>query len=137
MPPACKSAQACCLKPPSHTDLMCGRCLPMQGGAHHKHARVREVAVHISNYTIRREDQGAVVVGGSIEMGDLTGWLHPLSLTDISLFAKLTLSCSSSSACMAAFVSVTTLLADWTGNTYCPRDLNSPARYAWLMGQWL
>lgn len=42
------------------------------GGAHHKHARVREVAVHISNYTMRREDRGAVVVGGSIEMGDLT-----------------------------------------------------------------
>ncbi|DBA75927.1 TPA: hypothetical protein ACH3X2_008986 [Trebouxia sp. C0005] len=42
------------------------------GGAHHKHARVREVAIHISNYTMRREDRGSVVVGGSIEMGDLT-----------------------------------------------------------------
>ena len=97
---------------PSHTHLMCGLCLPMQGGAHHKHARVREVAVHISNYTMRREDRGAVVVGGSIEMGDLTGWLHHPSLADVSLYTKLTRSCSSSSACMAAFVPVTAVSAE-------------------------
>lgn len=42
------------------------------GGAHHKHARPREVAIHISDITLRKEDRGAVVVGGSIEMGDLT-----------------------------------------------------------------
>ena len=45
----------------------------MQGGAHDKHARVREVAIHISNHTVRKEDHGMVVVGGSLEMGDLTG----------------------------------------------------------------
>jgi len=66
----------------------------MQGGAHHKHARVREVAIHISNYTMRREDRGSVVVGGSIEMGDLTGWLHPPSLTESKEKKRLRLSAS-------------------------------------------
>lgn len=47
----------------------------MQAGAHQKHARVREVAIHISNYTMRKEDRGVVVVGGSVETGDLTGQL--------------------------------------------------------------
>lgn len=117
MPPACKSAKLAVSGP---THLMCGLCLPMQGGAFHKHARVREVAIHISNYTMRKEDRGAVVVGGGIEMVDLTGWLHPPSLTDISLCTQLALSCIGSRACMAAFVSVTALLADWTGKAYCP-----------------
>ena len=64
---------------------MCGLCLPMQGAAHHKHARVREVAIHISNYTMRREDRGSVVVGGSIEMGDLTGMLAASSFNHVTL----------------------------------------------------
>lgn len=107
MPSACKNSQVGYLWPLIH--LMCP---PMQGGAHHKHARVREVAIHISNYTMRREDRGSVVVGGSIEMGDLTGWLRPPSLTDMSLCVKLHLSCSSPNACMAAFTPVTASLAE-------------------------
>ena len=50
----------------------------MQGGAHDKHARVREVAVHISDITLREGDRGAVIVGGSIELGDLAGPLQLL-----------------------------------------------------------
>ena len=36
-----------------------------------RHTAVREVAIHISNHTMRREDRGVVVVGGSMELGDL------------------------------------------------------------------
>ena len=36
-----------------------------------RHAGIREVAIHISNHTMRREDRGVVVVGGSAELGDL------------------------------------------------------------------
>ncbi len=35
------------------------------------HATVREVAVHISNHTMRRGDRGVVVIGGSLELGDI------------------------------------------------------------------
>ena len=35
------------------------------------HASVREVAVHISNHTMRRGDRGVVVIGGSLELGDI------------------------------------------------------------------
>jgi hypothetical protein len=34
------------------------------------HAAVREVAIHISNHTMRKGDRGVVVVGGSAELGD-------------------------------------------------------------------
>lgn len=47
----------------------------IQGGAHHTHARVREAAIYISNHTVREQDRGVIIVGGSIEMGDLTGQL--------------------------------------------------------------
>lgn len=45
----------------------------MHGGAHHKHSRVREAAIHIGQHAVRNQDRGVVVVGGSIELGDLTG----------------------------------------------------------------
>ena len=32
-------------------------------------AHVREVAIHISNHTMRIGDRGVVVVGGSVELG--------------------------------------------------------------------
>ena len=38
------------------------------------HAHVREVAVHISNYTVRVGDRGVVVVGGSVELGEPALW---------------------------------------------------------------
>lgn len=53
-----------------------GRGVCAQGGAHHKHSRVREAAVHISQHTVRQQDRGVIVVGGSIERGDLTGDSH-------------------------------------------------------------
>ena len=56
----------------------------VQGGLHHKHARVREAAIHISNHSVRDQDQGVIVVGGSIEMSDLTG--QPLSCCSVPLF---------------------------------------------------
>ena len=34
------------------------------------HAHVREVAVHISNYTMRVGDRGVVVIGGSVDLGE-------------------------------------------------------------------
>ena len=44
----------------------------MQGNiAHHRHASVREVAVHISNHSMTVGDRGVVVVGASAELGDL------------------------------------------------------------------
>lgn len=44
----------------------------MQGDiAHHRHASVREVAVHISNHSMTVGDRGVVVVGASAELGDL------------------------------------------------------------------
>lgn len=36
-----------------------------------RHAGIREVAIHISNHTMRRGDRGVIVVGGSAELGDL------------------------------------------------------------------
>ena len=39
--------------------------------AHHRHASVREVAVHISNHSMVVGDRGVVVVGASAELGDL------------------------------------------------------------------
>ncbi|KAK9789953.1 hypothetical protein WJX73_002050 [Symbiochloris irregularis] len=36
-----------------------------------RHARVREVAVHISAHGVRGDDRGRVVVGGSIQLGDI------------------------------------------------------------------
>ena len=47
----------------------------LQGGAHDKHSRVREAAIHISQQTVRQQDRGVVIIGGSIERGDLTGQL--------------------------------------------------------------
>ena len=62
----------------------------MQGGAHHKHARPREVAIHISDITLRKEDRGAVVIGGSIEMGDLKGMLHASTHSCVKAHARQT-----------------------------------------------
>ena len=37
----------------------------------HRHASVREVAVHISNHSMQVGDRGVIVVGASAELGDL------------------------------------------------------------------
>ena len=39
--------------------------------ADHRHASVREVAIHISNHSMQVGDRGVVVVGASAELGDL------------------------------------------------------------------
>ena len=39
--------------------------------ADHRHASVREVAIHISNHSMQNGDRGVVVVGASAELGDL------------------------------------------------------------------
>ncbi|KAK9916603.1 hypothetical protein WJX75_004756 [Coccomyxa subellipsoidea] len=38
---------------------------------HGAHMAVREVAIHISNHTTRVGDRGVVVIGGSVDLGDL------------------------------------------------------------------
>lgn len=38
---------------------------------HGAHATVKEVAIHISNHTMRVGDRGVVVIGGSADVGDL------------------------------------------------------------------
>lgn len=38
---------------------------------HGAHMTVKEVAIHISNHTTRVGDRGVVVVGGSVDLGDL------------------------------------------------------------------
>ena len=45
----------------------------MQSGSVEAHVRIREVAVHITNHTVRAGDRGLVVVGASAEQGDLSG----------------------------------------------------------------
>lgn len=35
------------------------------------HVSVKEVAIHISNHTMRKGDRGVVVIGASAELGDL------------------------------------------------------------------
>lgn len=39
--------------------------------SHGAHMTVKEVAIHISNHTTRVGDRGVVVVGGSVDLGDL------------------------------------------------------------------
>lgn len=38
---------------------------------HLRHATVREVAIHISNHAIAKGDRGIVVIGGSVDLGDI------------------------------------------------------------------
>ena len=45
----------------------------LQSGSVEAHVRVREVAIHITNHTVRAGDHGLVVVGASAEQGDLSG----------------------------------------------------------------
>ena len=45
----------------------------LQSGSAERHVRVREVAIHITNHTVRAGDHGLVVVGASAEQGDLSG----------------------------------------------------------------
>ena len=49
-----------------------GEMLLMQEDVPHgAHMTVKEVALHISNHTTRVGDRGVVVVGGSVDLGDL------------------------------------------------------------------
>jgi hypothetical protein len=41
------------------------------------HAAIREVAVLVTNHTVNQGDRGMVVVGGSIELGDLDTPMDP------------------------------------------------------------
>ena len=61
------------------------------------HASVREVAIHISNHTVRPGDRGIVVVGGSVDVGDIAheGGAGKISLLRSLRFAGL----SASSSC--------------------------------------
>lgn len=43
------------------------------------HAHVREVAIHISNHSMRVGDHGMVVVGSSVELGAPSSSSHSLS----------------------------------------------------------
>ena len=43
------------------------------------HASIREVAVLITNHTVNKGDRGMVVVGGSIDLGDLLAQEDPLT----------------------------------------------------------
>eukprot|EP00891_Asterochloris_glomerata_P007069 jgi/Astpho2/7069/e_gw1.00107.25.1_t len=45
----------------------------VKSGSAERHVRVREVAIHITNHTVRAGDHGLVVVGASAEQGDLSG----------------------------------------------------------------
>ena len=38
---------------------------------HGAHMAIKEVAIHISNHTARVGDRGIVVIGGSVDLGDL------------------------------------------------------------------
>ena len=45
----------------------------LQSGSVEAHVRIREVAIHITNHTVRAGDRGLVVVGASAEQGNLSG----------------------------------------------------------------
>ena len=51
----------------------------LQSGSVEAHVRVREVAIHITNHTVRAGDHGLVVVGASAEQGDLSGEMQACS----------------------------------------------------------
>ena len=60
----------------------------LQSGSVEAHVRVREVAIHITNHTVRSGDRGLVVVGASAEQGDLSG---ELQAAQVKLFRLLVL----------------------------------------------
>lgn len=72
-------------------------CLTLQEDIpEHRHASVREVAVHISNHSMQVGDRGVVVMGASAELGDLGhlgsagGHCQPLSELSLPDISRLT-----------------------------------------------